>query len=108
MELLLDHGARIDLKDRSKLTTLYITVTREHTDVVNLLLERSANIKSKARYSDTPLIRAIQVSSMYLIKLILERGARVDKLPSPPGVASLKDLKAPLIERAKELLKLEE
>lgn len=108
VELLLDHGARVNSKDRSKLTALHIAVTGEHQDVVSLLLDRSAPIEDKAGYGDTPLIRAIQANSKEIIKLLLKRGARVDGLPTPPGVASLKGPERPLEERAKQLLGLQE
>lgn len=47
-------------------------------------------------------------SSKEVIKLLLERGARVDGLPTPPGVVSLKGPMEPLGERAKQLLELQE
>lgn len=108
VELLLDHGARINSKDRSRLTALHIAVTGEHKDVVSLLLDRSARIEGKASYGDTPLIRAIQANSKEIIKLLLEHGARVDGLPTPPGFASLKGPMDSLEERAKQLLGLQE
>ncbi|KAI1821707.1 ankyrin repeat protein [Xylaria intraflava] len=96
VELLLTHGARVNSKDRSKLTALHIAVTREHTGVVSLLLDRSASLE------------AIQASSKEIVKLLLEHGARVDGLPTPPGVALLKGPMYPLEERAKQLLELQE
>ncbi|KAL2816638.1 hypothetical protein BDW59DRAFT_136665 [Aspergillus cavernicola] len=108
VELLLDHGANINSKDRSKLTALHIAVTGEHKDVVSLLLDRSARIEDKASYGDTPLIRAIQANSKDIVKLLLEHGARVDGLPTPPGVASLRGPMDPLEERAKQLLEIQE
>ncbi|KAK2732324.1 hypothetical protein FQN55_004266 [Onygenales sp. PD_40] len=108
VELLLDHGANINSKDRDKLTALHIAVTGGHKDVVSLLLDRSARIEDKASYGDTPLIRAIQANSKDIVKLLLEHGARVDGLPTPPGVAFLRGPMDPLEERAKELLELQE
>ncbi|KAI9926350.1 hypothetical protein MW887_004114 [Aspergillus wentii] len=108
VELLLDHGARINSKDRSKLTALHIAVTGEHKDVVALLLDRSAQIENKASHGDTPLIRAIQVNSKEIIKLLLEHGARVDGLLTSSEVASLHGHVDPLEERTKQLLGLQE
>lgn len=108
VKLLLDHGAHVNSKDRSKLTALHIAVTGDHKDVVTLLLDRSARIESKGSHGDTPLIRAIQANSTDIISLLLERGARVDELPIPPGVASLKRPTEPLEERTKQLLGLQE
>ncbi|KAI0450324.1 ankyrin repeat protein [Xylaria acuta] len=108
VELLLDHGANINSKDRGKMTALHVAVTGEHKDVVSLLLDRSARIEDKAYYGETPLMRAIQANSKDIVKLLLEHGARVDGLPKPPGVASLRGPTDPLPERAKQLLELQE
>ncbi|KAJ5692828.1 ankyrin repeat protein [Penicillium macrosclerotiorum] len=108
VKLLLDHGARVNSKDRSKLTALHIAVTGEHKEVVSLLLDRSARIEGRASYGDTPLVRAIQANSEDIIKLLLERGARVDGLPTPAGGGPLKGSTGPLEERAKQLLGLQE
>ncbi|OJD15801.1 hypothetical protein AJ78_03981 [Emergomyces pasteurianus Ep9510] len=108
VELLLDHGANINSKDRDKLTALHIAVTGEHKDVVSLLLDRSARIEDKGSYGDTPLIRAIQANSKDIVKLLLEHGARVDKLPTPPGVTALRGRTDPLELRANQLLELQE
>ncbi|OAX84348.1 hypothetical protein ACJ72_01291 [Emergomyces africanus] len=108
VELLLDHGANINAKDRDKLTALHIAVTGEHKDVVSLLLDRSARIEDKGSYGDTPLIRAIQANSKDIVKMLLEHGARVDKLPTPPGVAALRGPMDPLEARANQLLELQE
>ncbi|KAI0529776.1 hypothetical protein GGR58DRAFT_509193 [Xylaria digitata] len=50
IELLLDHRANINSKDRSKMTALQVAVTGGHKDVVSLLLARSTRIKGKAFY----------------------------------------------------------
>lgn len=108
VELLLGHGARVNAKDRSNLTALHIAVTGQHKDIVSVLLDRGAHLESKSEHGDTPLIRAIQANSREIIQTLLERGARVDKLPTPPGVASLRGPTDPLEERVKELLGLQE
>lgn len=91
VELLIDHGANINSRDRSNMTALYILIIGEHSDVVSLLLERSARIEDKASYDETPLMRAILVNSKDIILLLLEHGARLDRLPVAPRVASLSD-----------------
>ncbi|KAI1276041.1 ankyrin repeat protein [Xylaria sp. FL0933] len=108
VELLLDHGANINSKDRGKMTALHVAVTGEHKDVVSLLLDRSARIEDKAYYGETPLMRAIQANSKDIVKLLLEHGARVDGLPTPPGGAPLRGPNDSLQERAKQLLELQE
>ncbi|UKZ79330.1 hypothetical protein TrVFT333_007080 [Trichoderma virens FT-333] len=108
VELLLDHGARVNVKDRSDLTALHIAVTGQHKDIVSVLIDRGARLESKSEHGDTPLIRAIQANSREIIQILLERGARVSKLPTPPGVTSLRGPAEPMEERVEELLGLQE
>ncbi|KAI0973695.1 ankyrin repeat protein [Xylaria arbuscula] len=108
VELLLEHGANVNAKDRGKMTALHAAVTGEHKDVVSLLLDRSARIEDKAYYGETPLMRAIQANSKDMVKVLLEYGARVDGLPTPQGVVSLRGPGDPLQERTKQLLGLQE
>ncbi|SPO05222.1 uncharacterized protein DNG_07909 [Cephalotrichum gorgonifer] len=107
-ELLLDHGANINAKDRGKMTALHIAVTGGHKDVVSLLLDRSARIEEKASYGETPLMRAIQANSKDIIILLLKYGARVDGLPTPPGVDSFRGSTEPPQKLANHLLELQE
>ncbi|KAB8074427.1 hypothetical protein BDV29DRAFT_123411 [Aspergillus leporis] len=108
VELLVDHGARVNVKDRSRLTALHIAVTGQHKDIVSVLLDQGARLESKTEHGDTPLIRAIQANSREIIQILLEHGARVDELPTPPGVASLRRPSDPMEERVEELLGLQE
>ena len=57
VELLVDHGARVNVKDRSRLTALHIAVTGQHKDIAIVLLDRGARLESKTEHGDTPLIR---------------------------------------------------
>ncbi|KAM0263408.1 hypothetical protein ACHAQJ_001264 [Trichoderma viride] len=108
VELLLDHGARVNVKDRSDLTALHVAVTGQHKNIVSVLIDRGARLESKSEHGDTPLVRAIQANSREIIQILLEHGARVDKLPTPPGVTSLRGPTEPMEERVKELLGLQE
>ncbi|EHK17755.1 uncharacterized protein TRIVIDRAFT_160757, partial [Trichoderma virens Gv29-8] len=108
VELLLDHGARVNVKDRSDLTALHIAVTGQYKDIVSVLIDRGARLESKSEHGDTPLIRAIQANSREIIQILLERGACVSKLPTPPGVTSLRGPTEPMEERVEELLGLQE
>ena len=108
VELLLDHGARINTRDRSKLSALHIAVTGVHKDVVSLLLDRSARMEGKDSYGDTPLTRAIQIGSKDIVKLLLEHGARIDRLPANSGTTSLSGSRTPVEERTRELLQLQD
>ncbi|PYH42662.1 ankyrin repeat protein [Aspergillus saccharolyticus JOP 1030-1] len=106
--LLLDHGARVNVKDRGRLTALHIAVNGQHKDIVSMLLGHGAHLESKSEHGDTPLIRAIQTNAREIIQMLLEHGARVDELPTPSGVASLRSPSDPMEERVEELLGLRE
>ena len=80
-ELLLDHGARINARDQSRMSALHIAITGVHKEVVSLLLDRSARIEGKDSDGDTPLNRAIQAGAKDIVKLLLEHGARIERLP---------------------------
>ena len=104
-ELLLDHGARINARDRSKLSALHIAITGMHKEVVSLLLDRSARMEGKDSNGDTPLNRAIQVGAKDIVKLLLEHGARIDRLP---GTITLGESQTSVEERTRELLQLQD
>ena len=108
--LLLDHGVRVNFRDRSRLTALHIAVIRQHKDVVSLLLDHGARLEAQAEHGalDTPLIRAILANSKEITQELLDRGARVDNLPALLDVASVKGPADPMDERVKELLGLQE
>ncbi|KAL4964643.1 uncharacterized protein BDV14DRAFT_73975 [Aspergillus stella-maris] len=110
VELLLDHGARVNFKDRSMLTALHIAVTGQHRDVVSVLLEHGARLEAKAEHgdTDTPLMRAILANSREITQELVEHGARVDKLPALLGVAPLRGPTDSVDERVTELLELQE
>lgn len=61
VELLLDHDARVNFKDGSMLTALYVAVTGQDREVVSALLQHGARLEAKAEHgdTDTPLMRAI-------------------------------------------------
>ena len=105
---LLDNSARVNVKDRSRLTPLHVAVTRQHKDIVAVLLHHGAHLESTSEHGDTALIRAIQTNSREIILILLEHGAHVHALPTPPGVASLRGPADPVEERVKELLGLQD
>ncbi|KAH8883155.1 hypothetical protein GQ53DRAFT_883184 [Thozetella sp. PMI_491] len=108
VELLLNCGAPVNGKDRGSLTALHVAVTGQNKDVVMMLLDQGANLEPTTEHGDTPLIRAIQAHSKELVQILLEHGAHVDKLPTPPEVMAMCGPSAPMEERVKTLLGLED
>ena len=101
VELLLDHGARVNFNDQSMLTALHIAVTGQHRHVMSMLLKHGAHLKAKAEHgdTDTPLMRAVLANSREMTQELLEHEAHVDKLPALLRVASLRGPTDPVDER---------
>ena len=104
-ELLLDHGAKINARDESKMSALHIAITGMHKEVVSLLLDRSARMEGKDSNGDTPLNRAIQAGAKDIVKLLLEHGARIERLP---GTIASSISQTSVEDRTRELLQLQD
>ena len=102
IELLVDAGADVNLKDGTGATPLHTTVKLlEKKDTILLLLEKGADVNALDNQGDTPLMTAAHHSSVYLgdlystdyderthryrvrfmesIRLLLEAGARINR-----------------------------
>ncbi|KAA0153563.1 hypothetical protein FNF29_02952 [Cafeteria roenbergensis] len=75
VELLLDRGADIEVKDRYGSTALVLAAERGHKDTVELLLDRGADIEVKDRYGSTALMFAAECGHKDTVELLLDRGA---------------------------------
>ena len=80
MNLLLDRGAAVDLKDNNGRTPLFYAISWNHSIVkMNLLLDRGATVDLKDNNGRTPLFYAIFLGdSIVKMNLLLDRGAAVD------------------------------
>lgn len=81
LELLLEHGADIHLKDETGHSPLVTAVTSPDPSAkkIRLLLDAGANVNEAFRFQDeeglTPLMAAAALSSPDVIRLLLDRGA---------------------------------
>lgn len=79
VKVILDHGAAVDLKDKSRFgnTALDAAVAADHAEVVRVLLAAgaSANVRDSAGY--TPLHKAAANGNADLVRMLLDRGADV-------------------------------
>lgn len=81
VSLLLDHGAPLESKDRSGLTSLIIAAGHGNVDTVRELLARKANIEAQGGPGNgqTALIAAALNGHKNVVLLLLQHGADVTK-----------------------------
>ncbi|GMH40166.1 hypothetical protein BSKO_08070 [Bryopsis sp. KO-2023] len=75
VELLLKHGADVDLADSSKTTPLYAAAQNNRTGVVKSLLGADADPDLARRDGNAPLHTASAHCSVPIVKLLVEAGA---------------------------------
>lgn len=85
IRLLLDAGAKIDMKTRiSERTALHQGVLKSKVNVVKLLISRGADVNAKNKFGRTPLYYATNpsfplptpIESEFLIKYLKEHGGK--------------------------------
>ena len=86
-QVLIEHGAKVDLKDADGFTPLHVTGTQPsgkpqpkaseagRNDVAVLLLNRGANANATTSHGDNALHCAVNSDNATLVRILLERGA---------------------------------
>ena|GEM_PF-1334377 len=77
LQLLVEHGASLDLKDKSGETALF-HASRHHlhlTECVRFLLERGSEPNLARPTGDTPLLMAVDRGYLDIVELLLKHGA---------------------------------
>ena len=88
IQMLLDHGADVDLVDDQHMTAIALAVERENLEVVRLLLKENAKttLRLSTHYGRTNIlalatrIRTTPLESLKMAELMLEHGMDVDFL----------------------------
>ncbi|HQU09657.1 MAG TPA: ankyrin repeat domain-containing protein, partial [Opitutales bacterium] len=75
---LVEHGARLDVRDREQLTALHHAVIQNDLQVVSYLLDRRAPIHAVDDHRRTPLHWAAHWGYLPLVETLIEHRARVD------------------------------
>ena len=75
---LLDHGAKINQKDKDSKTPIHYAAEKGRTDLVKLLLDHRPNIDEHDRDGVTPIHRAAMNGHTDTLKLLLDHGANID------------------------------
>ena len=85
IELFLDHGASINLKDKAGDTALTLAAGKGKLDAVKLLLNRGADAHAKNEAGDTALSLANQNGHSELHQLLLEHVSEPNQAPVGSG-----------------------
>ena len=80
VELLLENGAQVDLKDNDGWSALMYASLNGHSEVVKLLLENSAQVDLKDNRGCSVLMLASMMGHSEVVKRLLENGAQVDSV----------------------------
>ena len=81
IKLLVDHGARVDVKDEEGRTALMHAADRDDVEVVEALLRSGADVRDINKQNEngeTLLMRATAGGKVELVKLLLDHGADVN------------------------------
>ena len=74
MQLLLDHNADIDARQRDQSTALDLASGAGYLEIAELLLKRSANANLQNGYGWTPRQEALAYGSFRIAELLSEQG----------------------------------
>ena len=73
--VLLDHGARVNMRDFMKWTPLHFASARGHAKTVQLLLEHGGYPNVQTRFRQTALFLASKYGHLEVVRLLLDHGA---------------------------------
>lgn len=78
VQLLVAHGANVNVQGSSGATPLFWAVMRDQKDDEKFLLDHGANPNLANIYGDTPLICAVQLGYLSLVQPLVDKGADVN------------------------------
>lgn len=84
VDILLDHGADIEIRSPVGLTPLAIAAREGQCEVIKVLLDRGANLATHTRDHSTPLLWAIRNGAVDAAKILIAHGARVPEPKTTP------------------------
>jgi len=78
MQLLVAHGADVNLRGITGTTPLFWAVLRDQKDDLKFLLDHGADPNLANSFGDTPLICAVQLSYLSMVAPLVDKGADVN------------------------------
>ena len=80
VQLLLDHGAKVNARDARGIQPLHYAAGYGHDDIVKILINAGAAVNGRDKYGSTPLHSAAAWGHSNVIKLLIDHGAKVDSI----------------------------
>ena len=78
MELLLSHGADVNMQNNEGFSPLMITSKYGHSDVITILLDKGAEVNMQSNNGWSSLMAACKNGHNDVVKTLLEKGAKVN------------------------------
>ena len=75
MDILLEHGARVDALDRDGKTPLFYAIQKNNARRVSYLIARRANVSRVDSEGNLPLHVAARYADGYIVKVLVDAGA---------------------------------
>lgn len=99
-ELLLEHGASIDLAEANGIWPLLMAISNDNTEMAHFLLEHGAAVNGQDWYGRSPLWEAVNVRNLYVHNATFVNG--IDRAPYLPLIEALLEAGAEVDARTKE------
>ena len=77
VKILLERGAKVDVKDPDGERALSLATANGHADIVEMLLKKGANPNTPNEKGETPIFQACAAGKLECIKLLLDKHADV-------------------------------
>ncbi|OQA31190.1 MAG: Ankyrin repeats (3 copies) [Betaproteobacteria bacterium ADurb.Bin341] len=81
VQLLLEHGAKLDVQDKNKKTPLHEAMAYHHDKVARLLIEKGANVNLRDKEGKTPLFSIVFMDgkerNLALARLFIQKGYKL-------------------------------
>eukprot|EP00730_Choanoeca_flexa_P011139 TRINITY_DN23866_c0_g1_i1.p1 TRINITY_DN23866_c0_g1~~TRINITY_DN23866_c0_g1_i1.p1 ORF type:complete len:193 (+),score=31.86 TRINITY_DN23866_c0_g1_i1:102-680(+) len=77
INVLLDHGADVDARERYGVSSLMYAAMKGHVDAIRLLVQRGAEINAKNHNKWTPLHYAARHGRLEAVELLMELGSDI-------------------------------
>ncbi|KAI8498597.1 Unconventional myosin-XVI [Branchiostoma belcheri] len=78
VELLIQHGANLEARDKNGWTTLHLACRYGHTGIVELLIQHGADMEARTKLGSTALHLASGYGQTGVVELLIQHGADIE------------------------------